>query len=140
MDAETWIGKNTIPRGNDSVRGAQMFMTILEQLGGRIEVAITQGSMYGAFRSQNGTLFYPLHLSRDNRFSLSFNYLLKRPGLSEEAARSAIYEIFNQAVGPLSTKNLQGYPGFLVSSLSSSDICKRFRDAAAQLIALASAD
>jgi hypothetical protein len=105
-------------------------MAVIQELGGRIEVASTQGSIYGAFRSQNGTTYYPLHLGSGNRVTLSLGYLLRRPKLAEESARRAIYDTFSQAVGPLSTANLQGYPGFLVSALSVAEVCEKFRSAA----------
>ena len=140
MDAQTWIEKNILPRGDDSVKGAEVFMAAVEELGGRIEVASTQGSIYGAFCSQNGTLFYPMHLGKDNRISVSFNWLLKRPGLIEEAARGVIYSSFNRAVGPLSTTNLKGYPAFPVSILAQPETREKFYNAAKELISAASVD
>jgi hypothetical protein len=140
MNVEQWIEKNIRPRGNDAIKGAEALISVLQELGGQIEVARTQGSIYGAFRSKNGTPYYPLHLHNNGQVTLSLAYLLKRPSLVEESARSSIYEVFRKAVGPLSTSNLQGYPGILVARLSEPDVCNEFRSAANQLIALASAD
>ncbi len=140
LNAEQWIEKNIRPRGEYGVAGAEAFIDIIEGLGGRIEVSNAQGSIYGVFRSMNGTRFYPLHLSTDNRITLSFNYLLKRPGLLEEAARKQIYDSFRQAIGPLSTANLNGYPGFPVTVLSDLEARTRFAEAAKQLLSLAEQD
>ncbi len=140
IDAQTWIDRNIGPKGQEAVRGAEAFMAVVEELGGRIEVSSAQGSIYGVFRSENGTAYYPMHLGRDNRITVSFNYLLKRPKLISEPARRSVYDTFARAVGPLSTGNLEGYPGFMVASLAMPDTIDKFREAARALIDLASVD
>jgi hypothetical protein len=140
LDADQWIDKHIRPRGEKAVHGANAFVSVIEELGGRIEVASTQGSIYGAFRSQNGTRYYPLHLSSDNRISISFHYLLKRPGLLDVRARKELYDVMLQAVGPLSTANLQGYPGFPVDRLAEEEVREKFAQAASKLIAAAAVD
>lgn len=140
LNVTQWIEKHIQPRGDYGVAGAEAFVVILEGLGGQIEVSNAQGSIYGLFRSQNGTRYYPLHLSTDNLVTVSFNYLLKRPKLLQEVVRKEVYDSFQEAIGPLSTANLSGYPGFPVTVLSDPEAQTRFTQAARKLVLLAELD
>ena len=77
-------------------------MEMVQTLGGEVVVGKRQGSLQSVFQTPTGKAVYPLHLwASGAQVSPSFSYLLKRPGLAEEAARRRIYDLFVQAVGKL---------------------------------------
>ena len=140
IDICQWIDKHIAPKGDEAVRGTEAFMAIMEELGGIVELSNAQGSIYGKFRSENGTTYYPLHLTNAGRITLSFNYLRKRPKLTDENVRRSIYDAVSTAVGSLSNTSLQGYPGFPAARLADPDTRANFAKAARQFIDAARAD
>jgi hypothetical protein len=88
VSVDEWIEQNIRRYGDDVVRGAHAFIDVVRSLGGEVQVAKQQGSLIGVFQTPSGQSVYPLHLWKEKgHVSLSFAYLLKRPGLAEEARR-----------------------------------------------------
>ena len=116
---DEWIEQHFRKRGNDAVDGAHAYVELIRMLGGEPEVAKMQGSIVGTFTGEDGKPFYPLHLWWEGgNVSLSFGYLTRRPGLADESDRRRFYDDVVEVVGPLSTTNLTGFPGFKVALLA----------------------
>lgn len=92
---------------------------MVNRLGGETGFAARQGSIYGAFAGNDGKNFYPLHLWADGALvSLTFRWMHQRPGLRDEAVRQRLLDEMVAIVGPTTTTNLQGFPGFKVALLA----------------------
>jgi len=119
MTREEWIATCIAPAGEAAVAGAAAFIALVERLGGEAVLARTQGSVGARFKDGVGGWVQPFHLWRGGAYvSLSFAYLLERPGFADEAVRRGFMERVADAVGPLSTGNPNGYPGFDVARLA----------------------
>jgi hypothetical protein len=110
---DTWIKERMGPCGSDVVGAAEKFITLVEDIGGQAEVTSSQASIISAFDSHGGVL-YPLRLSPERRGSiqLCLGYLVSRPSFSEAQDRQRAYDDLVTIVGPLSSANLTGFPGF----------------------------
>ena len=142
ISMDEWINRNIRPQGEAAVRGAQEFISIIEELGGEPMVAHQQGSIYGLFRTTEGKPVYPLHLwsGGGGLVSPSFKYLTKRPKLAEESSRQAFYDVFVEAVGPLTTSNLTGFPSFKVAVLDTQNVRDAFAAVAQRFVIAAITD
>ncbi len=141
VTVDEWIQQRMQPYGEGAVRGAKAFLEIIRELHGEVVVATRQGSLQGVFQTQHGRTIYPLHLWANGALvSPSFGYLLKRPGLAEEAPRQRIYDLFRQATGKLTTANLGGFPGFSVSMLADPNIRAAVTAASRELVDAAIAE
>jgi hypothetical protein len=104
---EQWLEKRIAPGGEKAMIGARAYIALLERLGGQIEIASRQGSIYAEFRGNDGKAFYPFHLWGDGQLvSLSFRWLHTRPALQDEAARRHLLDTLVEIVGPMTTRNL----------------------------------
>jgi hypothetical protein len=123
-----------------AVRGAHALVSIIEEARG--EPMVQQGSIYGVFRTSKGKPVYPLYLwaGGGGVISPSFGYLLNRPCLAEESTRKAFYDEFVKAVGPLSTRNLKGYPSFNVAKLDAAKVRTAFAAVVRQFVEAAISD
>ena len=132
IGVDEWIESNIRPRGEAAVRGAGAFVDVIRELGGT--AATQKGSIQGIFRTAAGRPVYPIQCWSNGIVSTAFAYLLGRPALADESARKKHYDDFVTAVGPLSTANLSGFPGFKVGLLDSPDTRAAFTAAARRLI------
>lgn len=110
---EAWIQAKLGPCGSDVVAAAEMFVAIVDGIGGRAEVTSSQGSILSVFDTLGGAL-YPFRLSNERKglVQLYLGHLIYRPAFAEEAVRQRLYDNLVAIVGPLSTKTLNGFPGF----------------------------
>lgn len=116
---EAWIEAKLGPCGNDAVAAADAFVAMVDQLGGRAEVTSSQGSILSVFDTSGGPL-YPFRLSSERKGSvqLYLGHLIYRPAFADEAVRQRLYDDLAAIVGTLSTKTLNGFPGFDVRKLN----------------------
>lgn len=132
---EDWITKMILPRGQEAMDGARAFLRLIRELNGEPVIPSTQGSIGGAFRTPSGRKIYPLHLWGDTGLvSATFAYLKQRPRLVADGDRQRHYDAFVSAVGPLSNKNLSGFPGFKVQLLRDPTIFERVLPVARELV------
>jgi len=110
---DEWICQKLAPCGDEVVKAAEIFISLVEEAGGRALVTSSQGSIITEFDSPGGVL-YPLRLSPERKGSiqLCLAYLVNRPGFTSAESRQRAYDDLVSIVGPLSTKTLNGYPGF----------------------------
>ena len=110
---ETWIETKLGPCGDDIIAAANAFVALVDDLGGRAEVTSSQGSILSVFDTAGGAL-YPFRLSNERKGSvqLYLGHLIYRPAFADEAVRQRLYDDLVAIVGPLSTKTLNGFPGF----------------------------
>lgn len=133
-----WIAQNIAPMGNDALKGTEYFISLMESLGGYCDVPSTQGSIYAKFLGDDGRPVYPMHLWKDSGLaSISFKWICARPGLVDEDVRKQVYEAFVAVVGPLTTTNLKGFPGFRVALLADSGLAERLVPVVTRLVELA---
>jgi hypothetical protein len=118
---EEWIEAKLGPCGNDVVTAAETFVAMVNNIGGRAEVTSSQGSILSVFDMPGGAL-YPFRLSNERKGSvqLYLGHLIYRPAFAEEAVRQRLYDDLVAVVGPLSTKTLNGFPGFDARKLNDS--------------------
>jgi hypothetical protein len=123
ISIDEWIVRNIGPKGEAALKGAQAYVEWIQDLGGRPDMPKTQGSIAAQFIGEDGRPVYPIHLwEQGGMVSLSFRYLLRRPGLAEEVVRRRHYEAFKDVLGGLSTSSLTGSPGFSVERLSDASL------------------
>lgn len=141
VTTDEWIERNIRPFGDGAVAGAYAFIDIVHSLDGEVEVAKQQGSLIGVFLTPSGRAIYPLHLWKDKAsISPSFAYVYKRPGLTDQACRQRIYDLFVRAAGKLSTANLQGYPNFSAAILAQENVRTAVLEAARVFVSAALAE
>jgi hypothetical protein len=116
---EAWIEEHLSKYGPSTTAAAHAFVAMIDEAGGRAEVASTQGSIVSWFSSSAGTL-YPLALTRFSKggMQLCLGYLMSRPTFADEEVRQRLYDRLTAIVGPLSTKTLNGFPGFAATKLN----------------------
>jgi hypothetical protein len=138
ISIDQWIARHITPRGPNAEAGARSYVGWISELGGSPELPRAQGSIAAAFVGEDGKAVYPLHLrGQGGVVSLSFRYLLKRPGLSEEKERRRHYEAFKRVLGNLSTSSLTGSPGFPIERLADPQVRTALYPAALEFIAAA---
>jgi len=132
MSTEKWLGRNLEPHDAATIAGARFFVDAVVRTGGAVLVSTRQtesslGAFYSAAHGQRATL---LHLWAFRCPSVSFSLagLDKLPGLAAEPVRADLYDRLAAIVGPLSTKNLNGYPAFPVARLAERPDAAAFRD------------
>ena len=110
---DIWIEERLGHCGAAVMGAAEGFIAMIEELGGRAEVASSQGSIVAEFDSPNGSL-YPLRLSPERKGSiqLCLGYLISRQSFASIDVRKSLYDKLVSIVGPLSTTTLNGYPAF----------------------------
>jgi hypothetical protein len=116
---EAWIEEHLAKFGPATISGADAFVAMIEDAGGRATVASTQGSIVGEFETPAGWL-YPFALTRYSKggVQLCLGYLINRPAFADDQVRQRLYDRFTEIVGPLTTKTLNGFPGFAVTKLN----------------------
>ena len=110
---DSWIEERLGRLGPQVTDAAERFIALTDDLGGRAEVTSSQGSIITVFETPAGIL-YPLRLSpeRKGMVQLCLAYLVSRSAFADQAVRQRLYDELAAIVGTLSTKTLNGYPGF----------------------------
>jgi hypothetical protein len=87
--------------------------------GGHADVTKAQASIVAMFDLPKGVM-YPLRLSpeRKGMVQLCLAYLVSLAAFVDPAARQLLYDELVEIVGPLSTRTMNGYPGFDVRKLN----------------------
>jgi len=122
VSQEEWIERTQRRYGQESVDGAHWFIGLVAEAGGHAEVAKLQGSLIGVFDLPFGS-FYPISV-QSGKVTLNFGYMTHRPALKSEESRQRLYDQLVEVVGPLSTKNLTGFPGFPTAKLNDAEVRK----------------
>jgi len=114
-----WIDEHLTKHGAATTTAADVYVAMVEEAGGRAEVASTQGSIVAAFETPGGIL-YPLALTRFSKggVQLCLGYLMSRPAFADAETRQRLYDRFTEIVGPLTTRSLNGFPAFAVTKLN----------------------
>lgn len=115
LGREEWIQTFIAPRGETILASFNTAFSILEELGAELDVASTQGSVFARIQTDQGKPAYPVSLTKEGRGTVNFGYL---PYDVTEDRRREFHERFTEAVGPLSTANLKGYPSFRLETLA----------------------
>jgi len=134
---EEWINKFIEPAGPKTLSGAQKYINFIKRLGGEVDVASTQGSLYAKFQSDDGANVWPFNLQKGGLIWVSFSYTCIRPGLQSDEIREDLLKQFDAAVGGLSTANTRGFPSFPASRIDNPKIAAAFEEIATKYIALA---
>jgi hypothetical protein len=120
VSQEEWIEKTQRRYGQDSVDGAHRFIELIADAGGHAEVAKLQGSLIGVFDLPFGS-FFPISVG-NGKVTLNFGYMTHRPAFKSEESRQRLYNQLVEMVGPLSTQNLTGFPGFPTAKLNEAQV------------------
>jgi hypothetical protein len=126
---DAWVSEHLSKHGKATVDGAEAYIRMVEEAGGLAEVTTAQGSIIGTFYV-GGTPLYPMMLSRFGKGSvqLCLGYLGNRPAFAAVEARQALYDRLVAVVGPLTTKTLNGFPGFPVTRLNDPEVSRKVRN------------
>lgn len=126
---EAWIQEHLAKFGAATTEGAEAFIEVVEQAGSRAEVSKAQASLIAVADLPDGHL-YPMSLSpqRKGLVSLNLSNLVSKPAFASEEARQALYDRLVAVVGPLTTRTLNGYPGFQVTKLNDAQMREGLRD------------
>lgn len=134
IDHDTWVDTYLAGFGPDTVLAAAHYIGLVQGVGGTAEVTSTQGSIIAAFDGPKDRL-YPMTLSRYSKGSvqLCLSYLASRGAFAAEDVRREVYDKLVAIVGPLSTKTLNGFPGFPVTRLNDPDVRQRVAELLSEL-------
>ena len=116
---DAWIEENLAQYGPETIKGAQAFIRLVDDAGGRSEVTSAQGSIVSVFELPNGRI-YPVALAKWSKGSIQFSLkdLKSRPAFTSDNVRKDLYDRLAAVAGPLSTDNISGYPAFPVTKLA----------------------
>lgn len=134
---EDWFEEFITPLGNETAAGARHHLDMIAALGGQIYIPKTQGSLSAVFQGADGERIFPFALSKNGRISVNFGLTWHRPQLADESRRKEFYGRFNEAVGPLSNRKLDGYPSFPATQLADDARRDAYTKVAANFIELA---
>lgn len=137
ITVEDWIAEHVTPAGPDAARGVENYLNLMRDLGANISVATTQGSLVTTFETEDGKKAYPFFIGKNGRGSIGFGWLSHRPALKEEAVRAGFLKQFESVIGPLTTQNINGHPGFELAHFADLETFHRFKDIAQNLILIA---
>lgn len=126
---EDWIREHLAKFGAATAEAAEAFVEVVEQAGSRAEVSKAQASLVAVTDLRDGHL-YPMSLSpqRKGLVSLNLSNLVSKPAFETDEARQALYDRLAAVVGPLTTRTLNGYPGFPVTRLNETQVREGIRD------------
>ena len=129
LEREPWIVNHLSPFGDEVVSAARVFIRIVEEAGGEVHVASTQGSIYALFRDSSGRTFYPFNISHygKGQLVLVLASLKSIDAFATDEARQALYDQSVEILGQLSTKTLTGYPAVPVILLNDMKVAEEFR-------------
>ena len=137
ITVDEWISEYVVPAGPEAMQGVQNYMNLMQKWGASLSVASTQGSIVTAFPTDDGKLAYPFFIGKNGRGSIGFGWLNHRPALKDETVRRQFLERFEGVIGPLTTQNANGHPGFQLAKFSDPEILEQFKTVAEELISVA---
>jgi hypothetical protein len=137
---DAWFRQHIAPQGVDVLRGAEALLDVMRTMTPEIEVASTQGSIYCRIPNNAGKWSYPFFLLKNGTAQIGFGSLTGSAALQSEEARMSFYERFSAVVGPLSTRNLKGFPSFALARLAEDRRSAAFRKVAEEFCAACSAE
>lgn len=128
LSTDEWLEKHFAPLGNATMSAAQAYIRLIEESGGVTQVASTQGSLLAIYDVGIRPL-YPIGLvyQRKGAVQLCLGYITQRGPYASEDERRKLYELFEAAVGPLSTRNMSGYPSFPAAALNDGSTWARLK-------------
>lgn len=126
ISKDEWLKLYIEPKGTTVTLGAQTLLALMQELADEIEVASTQGSIYARIKREGGKASYPFFLTRSGTGQIGFGWLGGSPALADETVRQEFYDRLSAAVGPLSTKNLRGFPSFPLERLAQPEASSAF--------------
>ena len=118
ISIEDWIERDIVPQGSEVVAGVKCWLEIMQRLNASTIVPQTQGSIAGSIKNNVGKQKFPIFMNRVGRVIIAFDMIHRLPGLANEETRQQFLDRFTEAIGPLSTANLKGGPGFPVERLN----------------------
>jgi hypothetical protein len=131
VEVDAWLEARLADLGEDVLKGARAMLAVMREFAPEVNVASTQGSIYARLRGPAGKYSYPMSILASGRGQISFgNDYGGMSGAGErldEATRAEIYERFSEVVGPLSNRNLRGFPTFTLAALSEASVVAKFR-------------
>jgi len=138
VSRDTWIAERLAPYGPELVKAAECFIDLVEEIGGRAEVTLAQGSMVAVFDAPNRPVYVArLTFERKGLVQLYLASLVYRPAFYAQEARQRIYDELVTIVGPLTTAALKGFPGFDARKLNDQSIRSAFASYLQRVLKLA---
>lgn len=134
MSCEDWIATFIAPLGEEAAAGAHAFLELTERLGGYTNVARQQGSIFAMFDRADGGVAFAFQLWKNSVVSISFRWLANCPQLADEQVRRSFYVRFVEAVGPLTSDNVNGFPAFPAKFLADEDVVTRIEPLMCELV------
>lgn len=122
-----WFEKHIVPLGPSATSGASALLAVMKESKAEVGVASTQGSIYVQLPTADGKSTFPFYLVKNGTAQIGFGNVLASSALAPEESRRHFYDRFAAAVGPLSSKNLKGYPSFPLERLSDAARVATFR-------------
>ena len=124
---DDWINQHVAPMGREAATGAASFIASVNEAGATSAVSDQQGSVYAFSDDSDGKPLYPLHLwPGKSGISFSLRWLHKRSVFVDEAVRKQLFDNLTAIVGPLTTKNLKGFPSFPTAALADPEVASKF--------------
>lgn len=130
VTVEEWLDREIGAEGTPERDGAEVWLSLMAELGAETGVTSRQGSIYARVATVDGKEAYPLYLEDTGRANICFRYNHSRGRLANEELRRSVLNRFSDAVDPLSTDNLKGWPAFSIERLTDPDTAARFREVA----------
>lgn len=134
ISVEDWLEQRIAPIGPTYLNGAKQVLQVLSGEGCETKMPPSQGWIYFRVLGPTGKTSYPFYLTASGNIQISFGSLGGATSLKSDDDRLRIYERFAEAVGPLSTKNLRGFPAFPVERLSEPAVMLRFSEVASDYL------
>ena len=134
ISVDDWLEKHIAPRGPQVLNGARSMLEVMRALVDEVDVASTQGSIYARLPRKNGKSTYPFFLVRGGAGQIGFGWLGGSPALEGDTERKRFYDKFSEAVGPLTTTNLHGFPAFALDRLTDPRRLEVFRTVAREFV------
>ena len=136
LTVEEWLTEYIQSLGKDLFKAFREGIELMESIGCGVTVPDSHGSIVFFVRNEKGDFTYPLYIHRGSTpsMAIAFGYVFNKPGLKNEEVRKEFYNRFVEAVGPLTTDNLKGYPSFDVLRLLDPKIMEKFKAVAKDFV------
>ncbi len=140
ISVEDWLEKHIVGKGDPTLQGTHHLINMVRGMGGNVTISEQQGSMLANWHTDDGTVTWPFVLGANGRLGISFGWIKSRPALRDEATRRKFLERMHEAVGGISTSNVNGHPTFPIERLSDVSIAQAFDECARELVELTLVD
>lgn len=130
LDREAWVAQKLAPLGDDRVAAARRFISIMEGVGGQVEVSTAQASLIGSIIVPGDKPLYVLAAYPQSKgvVSLTLRWLKTRPAFASESSRQVLYDEAKSIFGQLSSSNLGGYPSAPLTMLNDERVGARLSE------------